>query len=769
MEIENENTFRASLSAAFNLFLGAGFSANARSSVGRLPVGAALADELRSAFGIDAGGDLGLSQLSTILARTRSDELDAFLRRRYEVSSFDDRYGAIERLPVESIFTTNIDNLIPRIYEGSSTRYLNDIFQHGAALSTRSAVELIQLHGRVDDPSRPLTFSTLDIAAARSSDPDQWNLFRQRLQSRPTLFWGYAMADSGTLEAVRSAGTGQPTEGDAWIQVRPGGSSASTSEYYRALGFQVILADTDELLDYLVEYVSKSVDSAAPAGPDLENVPPQGSTVARPVEEYFLGHTPTWSDIYSKSVAETSYLRKLREKIAARQNVILTGIPGCGKTTLMMQLAAFVHFPGPKLIFDGLQASRASLIARRVGSKTALIFMDNVSSDIEAFEILSALDNVVVIGADRDYNLGSVSNRLRSLDVDIVPVSNLQDYDLQYLWNAIPVRIRTRTRRVPEMSNGRGVSAFEFILANVKSTPLGDKLIDSIHEMYDEQDLHWHLLLAACYMSYSRSQLSMDVLVAYMRGLVNDYSQIYVLVDQLGELLDDVDLGGQDAFSARSMIVAEHVLDNVRPSILRDFLRRFHSEVSPLRVSTFEAFRRRAYRWHIFVRAFPNVVDGQDIYDEIISKDGSREILQQKALYLAEKRRYEEAFFELDRARSSQRRVSWSIENSYYKVLFKANVERAASDLESQVQCRNALDGLERCYSKDRRKGMHALVYAGCAKEYAVLVDDQLEAIGRLTRAEEMLEACIAEEPWLFRPPILLREVQRARRGLPVG
>lgn len=766
MEVENENRLRQALAGKVNLFLGAGFSVLASGSTGPLPIGNGLAEELRTRFSVDAEGLLRLDQLSTVLSRTNREDLDEFLRERYDVHTFNERYKVLLGLNIGSIFTTNIDNLVSRIYAGSVHHYLNDVYQHGAALSDRESVELIQLHGRVDDRSRPLTFSTLDIAAARTSDPDQWNLFRQRLQTRPTIFWGYAMADSGTLEAVRSTGSGAPTEGDAWIQVRPGPDAAAATGYFRALGFQVIEADTSDLLDFLTAVAPEITErESEPSYPS--NVPGPGETVARPIEEYFVGHPPTWSDIYSRGVAQTSYLRKLQEKVAARQSIVLAGIPGCGKTTLLMQLAAFTETAGARLMFDGLSTARAKLLARQLGDASALIVLDNVASDFGAFEVLSALPNAIAVGADRDYNLGSVSTRLRGTGAEVVPVSDLRAFDLQYLWDAIPLRIRKRLRVDPEIEGGRGSSAFEFVLANVNATPLGDKLIEAIHTMHDEGALHAEVLLAACYMHYSRTSLSIDILIAHLRGMIGDYREIYTLVDQLGGLLNANELEDGDEFVARSMLVSEYVLRHVRPSVLRAFLTRFHHEVSPLRVARYDTVRRRAYSWRVFARAFTAPVEGIEIYDRIIARDDSPEVLQQKALYLAEKKMYEEAFFELDAARSSTSRLSWSIENSYFNVLFRANIERAVFDPASLGQCKNALRGLDNCFSKDRRKGMHAIIYGDCSIKYATAIEDSAGAQDVLERAEQMLSAVIESEPWLYRPPELLRQVQRAARGLP--
>lgn len=764
MRIENEHSFRAALGSSINLFLGAGFSILAEGKSGQLPVGGALATELRAEFGVDPTSAMGLPQLSTVISAAQYDKFERYLRSRFTVSRFDSRYCALQSIAVTSIFSTNIDNLVQEIYKNDKTRFLNDIFTHGATPNGRESIDLIQLHGSVNDPSRPLTFTPLDIAAASSSDPDRWSLFRTRLLQTPTLYWGYSMADSGTLQAVRAGSSPSGAAGEAWIQVRDSSDTASI-EYFRAIGLQVIEADTNEMLDYLSEFSKSQPDAVVPASLELENVPLPGNSPPRPIEEYFLGYPVAWSDVYSRQLPQTSHFRPIQDLIASGSGAVISGIPGCGKTTLLMQLATQTSFDGPKLIFDSLAESQAELIKRKLSNKKALIFLDNVASDIRSLEILSKEPNIVVVAADRDYNLGSVSNRLRSSGLPIRAASSLTDADVQKIWQAIPVRIRSRARTDPRMEGDLTSSAIEFVMANVESTDLVSKLVDSIHEMRGERGVHHLILLASCYLHSSRSRLSMDVLVPLLGDLVKDYREIYDAIDHLGELTVDVGRGGQDEFVSRSLLVSEQVMLKIRSSVLREFLEAFHLNVSPLRVFRYDSFRRKGFSWRLFARAFHSAIQGAQLYDSIMLHDDSPQIRQQKALFLAEKRDYSSAFSELDVARSARRRVDWSIENSYYNVLFKANLGRSNFDPEAHRQCVNSLDGLIRCFDSDRRKGMHALVFADCAKAFAVEAGEPELSTGYLRTAQRMLEEIVSTEPWMDRPPVLLRQINRTIRN----
>jgi hypothetical protein len=97
VDIENRDTFLAALQGPTNLLLGAGFSTLARDKNGEvLPTGDRLAEELRARFGAKHGAKLNLSQLCTVIARTRSDELHEYLTQRFTVVDFDRRYRYLD-------------------------------------------------------------------------------------------------------------------------------------------------------------------------------------------------------------------------------------------------------------------------------------------------------------------------------------------------------------------------------------------------------------------------------------------------------------------------------------------------------------------------------------------------------------------------------------------------------------------------------------------------------------------------------------------------
>lgn len=772
--IENEASFLTAMRSRFNLFAGAGFSVLAQSAAGPLPVGGALAGELRTRFGVDAGASLDLPQLHTLINASHPQELDEYIRERFKVSTLDDRYAVIEKLAPQAIFTTNVDDLFQNIFRNSQSHYLNDVYAQGASLSTRTAVELIQLHGAVSDTTRTLTFGTLDIAAAASRDPDKWAFLRQRLAQSPTLYWGYSMSDSGTLQSLRTGNANPSTIGDAWIQIRPNSAETALADYFRALNLQIIVADTGDLLEYLSHKSPSGSERIELAEPALENLPPTSDVAARPLEDYFLGAAPSWSDIYGGGLQRTSHYRTIADRVAAGRNTVVAGIPASGKTTLLMQVAAHAPFDGPRLMFDGLNAAEAGLIRRRIGNGRALVVLDNVASDADSLSILAGAPNAVIVAADRDYTLSSVTNIVSRSRTEIIGVTALTNPDLQAIWHSIPLRIRSKRLQMPPTTSGVALSALEFIKGNVSGQLLGERLADHVSVMLKEDPDQAHILILACYLHSARVPLSMDVALAFFRDRITDYRTIYAMLESVGALLQEyegvLDQNDQDYFSARSMIVSETVIDGVASSALRAVLQRFHTSISPLRVPGFKTFKRRGYDFRLFTKAFPRFHEGIELYNHILEKpeiDRDPYVVQHKALFLAEHRQFEDAFREIDRARGARNRkqVNWTIENSYNKILFRANIDKADRLTEAAELCARALSGLREAYEKDSRKGTHALVYADSAIRFsrAILTE---ETVSQLELALEMLTEVISSESWLDRPKYARGDVQRRLREL---
>jgi len=163
-EIEFEHTLRQALHNGINLFLGAGFSVLAKDAKGQqIPTGNQLCIELQEAFGMTYLNNLSLPQLITVLESQKKSELYAFLKSRFTVCDFNERYYHLdgENITIKSIFTTNIDDLVQKIFLPSHRKYINDITLHGPSYNDRDCIDFVPLHGQISNDESPLIFSNL--------------------------------------------------------------------------------------------------------------------------------------------------------------------------------------------------------------------------------------------------------------------------------------------------------------------------------------------------------------------------------------------------------------------------------------------------------------------------------------------------------------------------------------------------------------------------------------------------------------------------------
>jgi hypothetical protein len=296
------------------------------------------------------------------------------------IGDFDEKYLCIEKLSIKSIYTTNIDNLIFEIFKKFESKYLNEVSHNGRILDDNSAVDYSALHGCILFDDRKLIFDVSSSSNAYSNSPRTWDYLSQDVENIPTLFWGYSLSDSGVIQSLTSNHTLKTAQKEKWIILRE--EEQDTSSYYEAMGFNVIISDTDKFLDYISNIkINKSHTGDQSESEEIKylfskNLVPKTSVGlrVRSISEFFMGDPPIWSDIYSGQIYKTSFYSEVQNNILSKKNNIVLGGPVTGKSTLMMQLAAFINFKeGYKFVFNYINMHQADLLINILKEKQALI------------------------------------------------------------------------------------------------------------------------------------------------------------------------------------------------------------------------------------------------------------------------------------------------------------------------------------------------------------------------------------------------------------
>lgn len=757
IRFDNQNLFENEIIKGSNLFLGAGFSVLAKNNkLEKLPIGEQLNEQIKNEFKLNL--NLNLAQISTILENSKREDFYNFLRKNFSVGTFDKRYTNIDKLNPKNIYTTNIDDLVHKIYEKIDEKYINDVTYNGESYSDKLAVDFSALHGNVRYPERKMIFDVSSISNAYSSNPKIWNQLALDFERKITLFWGYKIQDTGVIQALTSSNTNPENHKDKWIIIT--NNEDDIVLYYEALGFNIIISDTENFLDYLENLKIENSISNQRNNQEItflfsKNIIPRSNKnlPVRPILEFFSGNPPTWYDVFSNQIYKTSHFNKIKNLIYSDKNLVVQGAPVSGKTTLMMQIAIELDYD-IKLIFENLQLNKAELIANRSNGKKTIVFIDNFSDSLDAFIYLSKFKNIKLIGIERTHNFSAISHLIKTENFNIYNVTELNDTDLQGIFDHLPVATRSIRLNTEKSKNYEKDTIFEFVKRNVKHNTIKKRFIEVFENLKKHDNKLTEFLVLIAYSHNCRIPLSFDMLYSYFSDEINNnYSEIFDLRDQLEDLVRDYsgDLNleeDQDYYYPRSYFIAETIIDVVSSEVLKSVMNKTLNNVPNTRIPHYNVFRKYAYDKILVAKAFPNWKEGMEFYEKVYDMDFNNPyVLQQGALYLAYKKKYTTAFEWIDKAITQTNNKYFSIRNTHAIILFDANINSSEETSSIRVQLDNSMDILEKCFKDDKRKVFHAIRYAEQAKEYINRFYDD-KAFTYIETAKKWLKEELKNRPW---------------------
>lgn len=766
--IENEASFKINLRREINLFVGAGFSILAKDSKGQaLPTGGDLVRELCLEFKQQELSDQPLSFVSQIIKSQDRIRFNDFIINRFKVKDYDKRYDSITLLGVSRIFTTNIDNLINTIFLKPKMKYLNDLIIQGATFRDSSAVEYLPLHGSVLYPDPDFTFTPIEIASAFSNNPTQFQYLVSCLKKSPTVFLGYSLQDASALQSLNSTFTNGPQEKFRWIQLRK--KDAAAESYFKSLGFQLIIGETEEVLDF---FSNEAANLETRIDQNLNQmdfgtgrIPALQDTAVRPIIDFYRGHAPVWHDILTRRIPTTNKYNKLINHIDAGRHIILTGIPVSGKSTLLMQVAAYADVDKVKLFEDVITVEKADAIIRTANGKgRVLLFVDNIGDSVDALDRLTSSPSIQVVGADRSVNIGFGSHRFNLAKFLTIDCSDLEAADYPKIFEAIPPTIRATRMEMPQVEAQYTPSIFEFIEKNVQGQKISDRYRDVLGRLRaDQVDIH-DLFVMICYVFSCHAPVSFDVVSRFVRA-GGDHEVVYALTSRLGKLLSEVDSEDsqfidlddmQDHFTPRSALIAETVVQMCRNEDFRRVYLQFHSNVPRLFIPRYSNFRRYGYRAAFVERVFQDWKEGEKFYLKAYAEDRSYFLKQQLAIYLGGRQQFEIAFKYIDEALADSYNRNPNIRHTHARLLFDANIDKAVNDSSLRGHLRKSMEILEGCHEYDKRQTNHALRFAEQSIKYSKVFPGS-EAESYRKKAIGWLNEEIEKTPSLRHAKYLLR------------
>lgn len=782
MRFDNEALFVSLVSNyGMNLYLGAGFSVYADNEAGeKLPLGNEINKHLIDVFGLKTNREYTLSKSCQKIKKDNKDALERLLKETYRVKSFDKMYTGLCRLPIKNIITLNIDNLVERIYEDeSSTKIIADNNITGP-LEKNNVVNLYKLHGSVTYPmGSDMSFTDKELTDLFVREPGLFNTVSLKLSSAPTLFWGTSFGDNDSLELICHSEIYSKSATPKWIIVYPLDNVEDTIEDLEDLGFNIVVADTKELMEYLCslsfaastkvkKYVYREYRENFPANficNELEH-----SSVRRPVMDFFSGAEPVISDILSSNVKRTSYFNQILQTIFSKRVTLITGIPGCGKSTLLMQLAFGKEIDGRKFWFNSIIKQEAEKLVKLVkDDKNVTVFLDNLYSNVDAFEVLKGSSNIKLVLAERALNYEYVKRFLSISSDAIVDVSNLAASDIQNICLSMN---KSSSDAIALMEKNENISLLEIVFFASTNAQIKERISGYIKDLaeFKDEKLKIDLLELYTLVNYTSScgiPATMDMLYFYFGDLIENYEDIIYALKKMNKIIvetTDEELKideSQDYLIMRSKLFAEKSIFLIPPEIFAHVLEKFLDKVSPHAIYRYDIFKRKAYDADFTRRAFSKT-RGIQFYEKLLLQNSNPYVRHQYSIFLQRKGDINLAWEQIDRAHTECQKKIFSIANTHAIIMFEKNMAvEAKNEKELDIQKNTigrSFSTLEYCLSQDIRVSYHALTYARNAIRYYEKFGKDEFSESYIDSATVQLNSIIDSKEYIYRP--VLREMK---------
>lgn len=692
----------------------------------------------------------------------------------------------LDRLPIKNIVTLNIDNLIEKVFDNDiSTKNIADINITGP-IEKDNVINLYKLHGSVTYPlGNQMSFTDKELTDLFVRNPGLFSTVAYKLSVCPTIFWGTSFGDNNTLELICQSEMFMKSSMPKWIVIYPSENMEDLIEEFQELGFNIIVADTKELLDYLCgfsfvapkrikEYIYKEYRKSFPANFICKEL--ERSSIRRPVMDFFAGAEPTISDILSANVKRTSYYNQVLQVVLSNRLTLITGIPGCGKSTLLMQLAFSNEIDGRKFWFNSIIKQEAEKLVRLVKEDDNItVFLDNLYSNVDAFEILRDCKNIKLVLAERALNYEYIKRFLSISSRQIVDISNLSLNDVQNICISMN---KSSSDAITLMEKNENISLLEIVFFVSTSTQIQERIEQYIDDLarFSDEDLKIDLLELYTLVNYTSScgiPITMDMLYFYFTDSIENYEDILYALKKMNKIIvetTDEDLkydSAQDYLIMRSKLFAEKSINLVPSKMLAQILDNVLERVSPHIIYRYDIFKRKAYDADFTRRAFSKA-KGISFYEKLLQQNKSPYIRHQYAIFLQRKGNIDLAWEQIDRAYTECQKKIFSIANTHAIMMFEKNMAVDAKDKKELQMQKNTINRsfatLEYCMTQDIRVNNHALTYARNAVRYYEKFGKDEEAQNYIESAIKQLEIILESKEYIYR--VTQREMKSLLQNL---
>lgn len=594
------------------LFAGAGFSLGATNRGGVDPPDA---KKLASMLAAECGWAYADEPLQSVYAQAEnhlgSNGLRSILESLYADLKPATWQGLIAKLFWARIYTTNIDDLIERVYSRGAVQNLRSIVCPAPFVEADefyANVQCVHLHGMVTDYSKPLTFTTEQYGDQTARGNVWYEQLIDDLMSKSVIFVGTRLNEPPFYHYLRLR-TQRP-EGEHEVRakcfvVAPQGSQILRREFERQ-GYVVFDAPAEEFFSALVPKVQESVRSVQDI---LRNKYPhmtikfesekfeeqadllrqfefvsvvEVGSAPPPRTLFLLGAEPTWTDIAYGIDAPRGVtkmlVRKLTDLRKGLHTCVLMGPAGSGKSTCLRRVAYELARNGQSVYFakaqQKLDLKPLFELSERMGDQQAFVFVDDGDQHLKGInDAISGLpnQNVTFVLADQSHLLQPRLGELKAPPSIIEAMPKLNEEDCEAILDKLDqfglLGVLAGQPR-PEQLNAFLVLSRKQLLVAMKEATSGKGFDVIIAQEYGSlaSDSAKLAYVVACLVHNHGPAVRRRHLIACLDG--NDFERASVMKSQLTDVVVPKYDGDDEFLIPRHRVIARQVVTESAPRAL---------------------------------------------------------------------------------------------------------------------------------------------------------------------------------------------------------
>lgn len=432
---DHKSLFKRIFSGEIVLFLGSGFSMGAIGSLvdeetGRklpIPNVTQLKNILSSRILYTDYDDIKLKELCEECQEDNGARYAQLMKDIFRVSDIRDFHRLYSEIDWKKIFTTNVDDLIEKVYADSDKK-INTIYSEKPKYIERSSVTYYKLHGDAIIAPDKITFSTSDyvVSSARRNDY-RFEALSFALKTDNFLFLGTSLNEEWDFDIWCQQTDAYLVTNKTYFILNEYNDRLAKRIRRRFKNAILIKETAETFIKKVIEYGKSLPLKDKNISYDkwsLKHVNKRDYDVTNYLKpDLYLGAEPTWEDVFSNHDVIWEKTQEVINKLQASKDwwcTLIIGQPVSGKTTMLYRI--------------GVTLCESEKVFEYVG--------DNFFEDIKDYHnYVSKSESIIILVDDANWILGRIDDLVGCLEdanVKLIATVREKEYEKkQHLFEKI--------------------------------------------------------------------------------------------------------------------------------------------------------------------------------------------------------------------------------------------------------------------------------------------------------------------------------------------